>query len=97
MVRGARVGSAEVVALDAHASPPAMTVELRVRGVRYVEDRATTTVLSGDKSIESSFTMRWRMELTDNDDHPWRIAAVQSGDAGPPASAPSKASPAASQ
>jgi predicted lipid-binding transport protein (Tim44 family) len=97
VLRGPRVRSAEVVELDAHASPPSMTVELRVRGVRYVEDRTTTTTLSGDKSVESSFAMRWRMELTGSDDHPWRIAAVQSGDGRPSATAPSKASPTASQ
>jgi predicted lipid-binding transport protein (Tim44 family) len=76
VVRGPRVRSVEIVGLDALAKPPSMLVELRVSGRRYVEDRTTTTVLSGDKSVETSFTQHWRMELTDDDAHPWRIAAV---------------------
>jgi predicted lipid-binding transport protein (Tim44 family) len=91
VLRGARVRSAEIVGLEGHATPPAMIVELHVRAVRYLEDRATTTVVSGDKSGESSFTVRWRMELTDKEDHPWRIAAVDSGDAGAAATAESSA------
>jgi predicted lipid-binding transport protein (Tim44 family) len=78
VVRGPRVRSVEIVGLDARAKPPSMLVELRVSGRRYVEDRTTTTVLSGDKSVETSFTEHWRMELTDDDAHPWRIAAIES-------------------
>jgi predicted lipid-binding transport protein (Tim44 family) len=72
------VRSVEIVALEARAEPPSMVIELRVSGRRYVEDRTTTTVLSGDKSVETSFTQHWRMELTADDSHPWRIAAVES-------------------
>jgi predicted lipid-binding transport protein (Tim44 family) len=72
------VRSVKIVGLDAQAKPPSMLVELRVSGRRYVEDRTTTTVLSGDKSVETSFTQHWRMELTDHDSHPWRIAAIDS-------------------
>jgi predicted lipid-binding transport protein (Tim44 family) len=77
VVRGPRVRSVEILDLDARAMPPSMLVELHVSGRRYVENRDTTTILSGDRSVESSFTLRWRMELTDNDAHPWRIAAVE--------------------
>jgi predicted lipid-binding transport protein (Tim44 family) len=79
VVRGPRVRSVKIVGLDAQAKPPSMLVELRVSGRRYVEDRTTTTVLGGDKSVETSFTQHWRMERTDDDAHPWRIAAVESG------------------
>jgi predicted lipid-binding transport protein (Tim44 family) len=82
VVRGPRVRSIEIVGLDARAKPPSMLVELRVNGRRYVEDRTTTTVVSGDKSVQTSFTQRWRMELTDDDAHPWRIAAIESRSAG---------------
>jgi predicted lipid-binding transport protein (Tim44 family) len=78
VVRGPRVRSVEIIELDARARPPSMLVELRVSGRRYVEDRTTTTVLSGDKSVETSFTQHWRMDLTDDDAHPWRIAAIES-------------------
>jgi predicted lipid-binding transport protein (Tim44 family) len=77
VVRGPRVRSVEIVGLDARAKPPSMLVELRVSGRRYVEDRTTTTVLSGDKSVETAFTAHWRMELTNDDARPWRIAAIE--------------------
>src|SRR5262249_57798213 len=79
VVRGPRVRSVKIVGLDTHAKRPSMLVELRVSGRRFVEDRTTTTVLGGDKSVVASFTQHWRMELTDDDAHPWRIAAVESG------------------
>jgi predicted lipid-binding transport protein (Tim44 family) len=82
VVRGPRVRSVEIVGLDARAQPPSMLLELRVSGRRYVEDRTTTTVLGGDKSVETSFTEHWRMELTDDDARPWQIAAVESRSAG---------------
>jgi predicted lipid-binding transport protein (Tim44 family) len=79
VVRGPRVRSVKIVELDAQAKPPSMLVQLRVSGRRYVEDRTTTTVLSGDKSVQTSFTQHWRMALTDDDAHPWRITAVEPG------------------
>jgi predicted lipid-binding transport protein (Tim44 family) len=82
VVRGPRVRSVKIVELAGRARPPAMLVELHATGRRYVEDRSTTIVLSGDKSLDSSFTMRWRMELTEDAAHPWRIAAIASRGAG---------------
>jgi predicted lipid-binding transport protein (Tim44 family) len=76
VVRGPRVRSVEILGLAAQAMPPSMLVELHVTGRRYIEDRITTTVLSGDRSVATSFALRWRMELTDDDAHPWRIVAV---------------------
>jgi predicted lipid-binding transport protein (Tim44 family) len=81
VVRGPRVRSVEIVELAGQAAPPSMLVALHVKGRRYIEDRTTTTVVSGDRSLQSSFTMRWRLELTDDNNHPWRIAAVQAGHA----------------
>jgi predicted lipid-binding transport protein (Tim44 family) len=76
VVRGPRIRSVRILQLGAHDTPPWMLVELHVSGRRYQEDRTTTTILDGDRSIQTAFTMRWRMELTDDDSHPWRIAAV---------------------
>jgi predicted lipid-binding transport protein (Tim44 family) len=78
VIRGPRVRAVHIVKLEAHDSPPWMLVELQVSGRRYVEDRVTTTVLDGDKSLRSNFTVCWRMELTGDDDHPWRVAGVVS-------------------
>lgn len=75
--------SVQIVGLAGRETPPSMTVELQATGIRYIEDRTTTTVISGDRSVASSFAMRWRMELTGEDDHPWRIAAIgHAGDVG---------------
>jgi predicted lipid-binding transport protein (Tim44 family) len=76
VVRGPRVRSLHIAALNARDMPPTMVVELKVTGRRYVEDRTTTTVLSGDRSVVISFGLAWRMELTDDDAHPWRIGEV---------------------
>jgi predicted lipid-binding transport protein (Tim44 family) len=56
-----------------------MTVEAEIAGRRYVEDRDTTTVLSGSKDRQAVFTERWRLELNGRDDTPWRIAGFESG------------------
>jgi predicted lipid-binding transport protein (Tim44 family) len=73
VVRGPRVKAMRIVALDAAAEPPTMTLELDVRGRRYVQDRDTAAILSGDASKERSFTERWVMSLNGDDKHPWRI------------------------
>lgn len=77
VVRGPQVQAVRILAVHAHGTPPWMIVELRVNGHRYIEDRSSTTVVEGDRSTRASFTMRWRMELTDDNAHPWRIAQVQ--------------------
>jgi predicted lipid-binding transport protein (Tim44 family) len=93
VVRGPRVRSVEIIELDGQAQPPSMLVELRVSGRRYVEDRTTTTVLSGDKSVETSFRLRWRMELTDDAAHPWRIVELGSATVAPNQQDPEPATP----
>ena len=73
VVRGPRVAAMRIVALDAAAEPPTMTVEVDLRGRRYVQDRDTAAIISGDDSREHSFTERWVMSLSGDDKHPWRI------------------------
>jgi predicted lipid-binding transport protein (Tim44 family) len=73
VVRGPRVRAMRIAALDAAADPPTMTVEVDVRGRRYVQDRDTAAIISGDDSREHSFTERWVMSLSGDDKHPWRI------------------------
>ena len=82
VVRGPRVRRMRVVALDAAAQPPTMTVEVDVTGRRYVEDRDTAAVLSGSRDDEREFTERWTMALDGADDTPWRV--VDAGPAGAP-------------
>jgi predicted lipid-binding transport protein (Tim44 family) len=73
VVRGPRVRALRIVALDAAATPPTMTVEVDVTGRRYVEDRDTAAVLSGSRDSEREFTERWTMALDGADDTPWRV------------------------
>jgi predicted lipid-binding transport protein (Tim44 family) len=75
VVRGPKVRSLRIVALDAAAQPPTMTVELEVSGRRYVEDRDTAAVLSGSRDAERRFTERWTMALDGAGDTPWRVVA----------------------
>jgi predicted lipid-binding transport protein (Tim44 family) len=73
VVRGPQVKALRIVALDAAAEPPTMTVEVDVSGRRYVQDRDTAAVLSGSAEKEQSFTERWLMGLSGDDKNPWRI------------------------
>jgi predicted lipid-binding transport protein (Tim44 family) len=74
VVRGPELRRLRIVAVDGSADPPSMTVEAEVAGRRYVENRDTTTVVSGSKEHEVVFVERWSMELSDHDGTPWRIA-----------------------
>ncbi|MEW6472416.1 MAG: TIM44-like domain-containing protein [Actinomycetota bacterium] len=78
VVRGQKLRALRITAVDAAANPPAMTVEADITGARYVEDRDTTTVLSGDKHRETTFTERWRLVLDGHDNTPWRLATFDS-------------------
>jgi predicted lipid-binding transport protein (Tim44 family) len=77
VVRGPRVKALRIVALDAAAEPPTMTVELDVVGRRYVQDRDTAAVLSGDDTRDATFTERWKMSLSGDDKNPWQIASAR--------------------
>ena len=76
VVRGPRVKQIRIVALDAGATPPTMTIEVDVIGRRYIENRRTTEVLAGSQSRETSFTEHWMFALDGPAGQPWRIAAA---------------------
>jgi predicted lipid-binding transport protein (Tim44 family) len=77
VVRGAQVQRIRIVALDAAADPATMTVDVDLRGRRYIEDRDTTRVLSGSSVRPVGFTERWTLAVTGEADEPWRIVSVQ--------------------
>jgi predicted lipid-binding transport protein (Tim44 family) len=77
VVRGPRIKALRIVALDAAAEPPTMTVEVDVVGRRYVQDRDTAAVVSGDDTRDTNFTEHWRMSLSGDDRNPWRIASAR--------------------
>jgi hypothetical protein len=77
VVRGAQVQRIRVVGLDAGATPPTMTIDVDLRGRRYIEERNTTRVLFGSATRLIGFTERWTLALNDDASQPWRIVAVQ--------------------
>jgi hypothetical protein len=77
VIRGPRVNQITITGLDAASDPPTMTIRVDLSGRRYLEDRATTTVLSGDPSRTTRFRESWKLALTDDPGQPWRI--VESG------------------
>jgi predicted lipid-binding transport protein (Tim44 family) len=73
VVRGPKVKAIRITAVDVEHQPATMTVEVEVGGHRYVEDRDTTDVVSGDKDHAVTFTERWTLALEGPDDAPWRL------------------------
>jgi len=78
VVRGLRVKQIRIVALDAAATPPTMTIEVDLEGRRYLEDRDSAAVVAGSQSRATSFTERWTLALDGDSAQPWRIASVGS-------------------
>jgi predicted lipid-binding transport protein (Tim44 family) len=76
VVRGPQVKQIYILALDASAEPPTMTVDIDVEGCRYLEDRDTTAVLAGSRDRVTNFSERWTFALDGDAGQPWRIAAV---------------------
>ncbi|MEA2411728.1 MAG: hypothetical protein QOC77_2289 [Thermoleophilaceae bacterium] len=74
VVRGPRVRAVTIASLDAHAEPPRMTVTVEAEGRRYIEDRDTTRVVSGNPGAVTRFSEHWTLVLDGGDENPWRIA-----------------------
>jgi predicted lipid-binding transport protein (Tim44 family) len=73
VVRGPRVKRIQIDSVQVDPVPATMTVEVELGGSRYVEDRDTTTVVSGSKDRATTFTERWTLALDGPPDSPWRI------------------------
>jgi predicted lipid-binding transport protein (Tim44 family) len=76
VVRGPEVRQIRIVALDAAATPPTMTVDVEVSGRRYLEDRDTAAVVSGSQTRAVKFIEHWTLALEGSDEQPWQIAQV---------------------
>jgi predicted lipid-binding transport protein (Tim44 family) len=77
VVRGPRVESIHITRVDAAATPARVDVEVRLRGVRFVQDRDTADPVSGSDARATRFTEHWTMTLQDpGDATPWRIAGA---------------------
>lgn len=77
VVRGVEIKRIRIIGLDAQAEPATMTVDVDMRGRRYLEDRDTTRVVAGSATRVSGFTERWTLALTGDDAQPWRIVSVK--------------------
>ena len=73
VVRGGRVEAVRITALDAAADPARMSIEVAVRGRRYIENRDTIAVIAGSREDEVEFTERWTLALSGPDEAPWQI------------------------
>jgi predicted lipid-binding transport protein (Tim44 family) len=78
VIRGPRVQRLRIAGLDPTVEPPTMTVEVEVRGRRYVEDRDDASVVSGSKVRETTTVERWTLALSGPDDRPWQVVGVGS-------------------
>jgi predicted lipid-binding transport protein (Tim44 family) len=76
VVRGPEVRQIRIVALDAAATPPTMTIDVELAGRRYLEDRDTAAVVSGSQTRVVTFTEHWTLALEGPDEQPWQIAQV---------------------
>jgi predicted lipid-binding transport protein (Tim44 family) len=76
VVRGPEIEQIQITGFDPAAAPPRMTVEVAIKGRRYIEDRATTAVVSGDPTRSRSFREHWTFALAGDDAQPWHIVAV---------------------
>jgi predicted lipid-binding transport protein (Tim44 family) len=76
VVRGPRVKAIHIEAVRVEHVPATMTVGVELGGSRYVEDRDTTTVVSGSKDSATTFTERWTLALDGPADSPWRIVTA---------------------
>jgi predicted lipid-binding transport protein (Tim44 family) len=76
VVRGPRVKRIQIEAVQVEQVPATMTVAVELGGSRYVEDRDTTTVVSGSRDGATTFTERWTLALDGAPDAPWRIVTA---------------------
>jgi predicted lipid-binding transport protein (Tim44 family) len=76
VVRGPRVKRIRIESVLVEGVPATMTIAVELGGSRYVEDRDTTTVVSGSKDRATTFTERWTLALDGPPDAPWRIVTA---------------------
>lgn len=76
VVRGLGVRGIHPVGLDTDVTPPTVTVEIDLYGVAYVEDRATTTLVTGDKVDPGRIRERWTLALDDAVETRWRLVGA---------------------
>ncbi len=76
VVRGPLVKRIRIAGVQVERVPATMSVDVELGGRRYVENRDTTTVVSGSKDSATTFTEHWTLALDGTPDAPWRIVAA---------------------
>jgi predicted lipid-binding transport protein (Tim44 family) len=76
VVRGPQVERISIVALDALSVPATMSVDVKVTGRRYLQDRGTAAILAGSDVHAVTFTERWTLTLSGDAQNPWQITAT---------------------
>lgn len=74
VIRGGKVEAIRIVKLDTSDAGARVTVEVKLRGRRYVEDRDTAAVLSGERDGATTSTQLLSLALDEGDPAvPWRL------------------------
>ena len=76
VVRGPKVEKITISGLDALTVPAAMTVDVKLTGRRYLQDRASAAILAGSDIHAITFTERWTLTLSGDAENPWQITAA---------------------
>lgn len=77
VIRGPRVEHIRITGVDASVTPATVRLTAGLTGVRFIEDRDTTTVLAGSKTEPTPFIQDWTLRLDDTSaDTPWRVAGA---------------------
>ena len=72
VVRGPRLESLRITGLEGRR----MTVEARVTGRRYRENRDTLAIVEGSRDRDAGFTEHWTLSLSDDAATPWRVTGA---------------------
>ena len=75
VVRDPRVTSITVTELRAEASPPLVKILFHYSARRYVEDRNTGVLLSGDRDAVGQYVDFWQLRLTGAAPWPWQLTS----------------------
>jgi hypothetical protein len=76
VLRDPHIRTVRITALDPAAQPPTLSIVVRGSAVRYIEDRATAAVPSGNADSERPVRLSWTLALEAPRPWPWRLASV---------------------
>jgi hypothetical protein len=72
-----QVGKIEIRSVSANDDPPVITVEVHLRGLRWLDSRFGGMPLSGNDAGRRRFTEHWTLRLDASTTCPWRLTDVE--------------------